>query len=77
MEVAITHLEMHEKYVISSFNEENIPLKIIELGCLVGNSIQLIGKAPLGDPFLFKIDGNRIAIRKNLAQIVYAKPEKL
>lgn len=77
MEVAITCLQMNKSYVISSFNEENIPIKIIELGCLVGNSIQMIGKAPLGDPFLFKIDGNRIAIRKNLAQIVFAKPLEL
>jgi ferrous iron transport protein A len=73
MEVAITNLQMNKKYLISSFNENKIPIKIIELGCLVGNSIQLIGKAPLGDPFLFNIDGNRIALRKNLAQIIFAK----
>ncbi|MFY7810152.1 MAG: FeoA family protein [Flavobacterium sp.] len=74
MEVAINTIKMNQKYIISSFDERLIPLKIIELGCLVGNSIQLIGKAPLGDPLLYKIDENRIAIRKNLAQIIYAKP---
>jgi ferrous iron transport protein A len=74
MEVAITNLQMNKKYLISYFDEYKIPIKIIELGCLKGNSIQLIGKAPLGDPFLFKIDGNRIAIRKNLAQIIFANP---
>jgi ferrous iron transport protein A len=74
MELAITKLKRDENYTISSFEEEKIPLKIIEMGCLIGNTIQYIGKAPLGDPFLFTIDGNRIAIRKNLAQLIFAKP---
>jgi ferrous iron transport protein A len=74
MELAITTLKRDENYIISSFEEEKIPLKIIEMGCLIGNTIQYIGKAPLGDPFLFTIDGNRIAIRKNLAQLIFAKP---
>lgn len=74
MELAITKLKRDENYIISSFEEEKIPLKIIEMGCLIGNTIQYIGKAPLGDPFLFTIDGNRIAIRKNLAQLIFAKP---
>lgn len=74
MELAITALKRDENYIISSFEEEKIPLKIIEMGCLIGNTIQYIGKAPLGDPLLFTIDGNRIAIRKNLAQLIFAKP---
>ena len=74
MEHAITTLKKNENYIISSFEEEKIPLKIIEMGCLTGNTIKYIGKAPLGDPFLFSIDGNRIAIRKNLAQLIFAKP---
>jgi ferrous iron transport protein A len=77
MEIAITLLKKEENYIISAFDEDKIPLKIIELGCLVGNTIQFIGKAPLGDPYLFTIDGNRIAIRKNLAQLIFAKPSQL
>ncbi|MEY2702032.1 MAG: Ferrous iron transport protein, partial [Bacteroidota bacterium] len=42
-----------QKAEISAIDINEIPLKLIEMGCLPGNSIELIQIAPLGDPFFF------------------------
>lgn len=40
------------------------------MGCLPGNSIEIIEKAPFGDPIYLNINDSRLAIRKELAQYI-------
>ena len=54
-----------------------IPLKLIEMGCLPGNTIQLIQIAPMGDPLFFNINDSKVAIRKKTAQEIYILPESI
>lgn len=49
---------------ISDINIDEIPLKLIEMGCLPGNTIELIQVAPMGDPLFFNINDSKVAIRK-------------
>ncbi len=56
---------------ISDFNIDEIPLKLIEMGCLPGNTIELIQVAPMGDPLFFNINDAKVAIRKKTAQEIY------
>ena len=48
-----------------SFNE--IPLKLLEMGCLPGAEVQLIQLAPLKDPLYICVNGSHLAIRKETA----------
>lgn len=59
-----------ESATISSTNVEELPLRVVELGCVPGHRIEALRIAPLGDPILFQIDGNQIAIRKESAQFI-------
>ena len=52
---------------ISYINIDEIPLKLIEMGCLPGNSIELIQIAPFGCPFFYNINDAKVAIRKQTA----------
>ena len=56
-----------EKGVIIQFETANLPLKLIEMGCLPGNEVELLYLAPFNDPLYFKVDVTHIAIRKDLA----------
>jgi len=64
-------LEPGQKATITAIDPDQLPLKLLELGCLPGNSIQLLHRAPLGDPLLFDINtGTHLALRAETAQCI-------
>lgn len=54
--------------IIKEFTKNNIPVKLMELGCLPGNSVELVQVAPLKDPLYINVNGSHIAIRRTLAR---------
>ena len=50
-----------------------IPLKLIEMGCLPGNSIKLLQLAPFNDPMYLDVNGSRVAIRRETANYIIIK----
>jgi len=67
MLITIADLQKGEKAIIKSFVPKNIPLKLIEMGCIEGNSVELVQRAPLKDPLYLNINGTYLAIRKEIA----------
>ena len=65
----VNNMQKGEK-TISQVNTDKIPIKLLELGCLPGNSIEIIETAPFGDPIYLNINDSRLAIRKELAQYI-------
>ncbi|MFQ3341510.1 MAG: ferrous iron transport protein A [Flavobacteriaceae bacterium] len=69
-------LDQLEKGIIAEIEHietDHLPLKLIEMGCLPGNQITLIQKAPLNDPLYLKIDESHLAIRKETAQHIFVR----
>ena len=64
----IANLKIGEKAFIEKLCLENIPLKLLEMGCLPGIEVELIQKAPLQDPLYIKVNGSHLAIRKETAE---------
>jgi len=56
-----------EKAIIMSFIVDDIPLKLIEMGCIEGSFVELVQKAPLKDPLYLNVNGTYLAIRKETA----------
>ncbi len=67
MRTTISSLKKGEKAIISAFDVESIPLKLLEMGCLPGNSVELLQIAPFGDPLYLNINGSHVAIRLETA----------
>ena len=63
----LDELEPGAEAVISSFDTDKLPLKLIEMGCLPGNKIALVHLAPFNDPLYIKIDESHLAIRQEIA----------
>ncbi|WP_445456223.1 FeoA family protein [Flavobacterium sp. HNIBRBA15423] len=68
MEKVLSDLKKGEKGYIHEINVDEIPLKLLEMGCLPGNFIELIQIAPFGDPIYFNINDSHVAIRKETAK---------
>ena len=68
MEGYSSDLKIGEVATIASVNLDEIPLKLLEMGCLPGNSITLIQVAPLGDPYYFNVNDSHVAIRLETAK---------
>lgn len=54
--------------IIKDVDRNSIPIKLLELGCLPGNEVQLVQVAPLNDPIYINVNGSHIAIRRAMAE---------
>jgi ferrous iron transport protein A len=63
LQTTIASLKKGDKAIIINFDVEAIPLKLLEMGCLPGNQVQLLQIAPFGDPLYLDINGSHLAIR--------------
>ena len=63
MQTTIANLKKGERAFITNFDVEAIPLKLLEMGCLPGNIVELLQIAPFGDPLYLNINGSHLAIR--------------
>ncbi|MGY5353820.1 FeoA family protein [Wenyingzhuangia sp. IMCC45467] len=63
----IADLLRGDRAIIKSFNGIDIPLKLIEMGCIEGNYVEVLQRAPLKDPIYLNISGTYLAIRIEVA----------
>ncbi len=68
MQTTINSLKKGEKAIIKEFDIDTIPLKLLEMGCLPGNVVELLQIAPFGDPLYLNINGSHLAIRIETAK---------
>ncbi len=74
MDISIANLKVGEQGVIKDISLENIPLSLLEMGCLPGEDVELLQVAPLSDPLYIRVNGSHLAIRKETAsQILITK----
>ena len=64
----IASLHIGEIAYISETSFDEIPLKLLEMGCLPGAEIKLLQIAPLNDPLYICVNGSHLAIRKETAK---------
>ncbi len=62
----LSQLKPNERAVITACQEEILPLKLMEMGCVEGVEISFIYRAPLGTPLYYKIGDTRIALGKEI-----------
>ena len=70
MQLTIAHLKRGERGIITDVSSKLIPLKLLEMGCLPGNIVELVQVAPFKDPMYLNINGTHLAIRKETAILI-------
>ncbi len=68
MQTTIQSLKKGQKAIIKDFDIDAVPLKLLEMGCLPGNIVELLQIAPFGDPLFLDINGSHLAIRLETAR---------
>jgi len=64
----LANLKRGEQGIITDVSSTEIPLKLLEMGCLPGNIVKLVQLAPFQDPMYLNINGSHLAIRKETAK---------
>ena len=67
MIITVADLKRGERGIIKEFAEDILPIKLLELGCLPGNEVELVQVAPFKDPLYINVNGSHIAIRRSVA----------
>jgi ferrous iron transport protein A len=76
LSITLDQLKIGQKGTIFQLNIDEIPLKLLEMGCLPGNFVELIQIAPFGDPLYFNINDSHVAIRLETAKEIEITFEK-
>jgi ferrous iron transport protein A len=65
--LTLADLKRGQQGIIKDVSSIHIPLKLLEMGCLPGNTVELVQVAPFADPMYLNINGSHLAIRKETA----------
>jgi len=66
----LAQLQVGQKGIIDDFDIDKVPLKLLEMGCLPGNEVQLLQVAPFGDPLYLIVNDSHLAIRLETAEAI-------
>lgn len=67
----LSELAIGQKATIHSFEKDDIFIKLMEMGCVPGEVIKIIQKAPLGDPISIAVSGYNLSLRLNEADSIF------
>jgi ferrous iron transport protein A len=68
--VKLSTLKKGDSCIIQSFTNEDLQLKLMEMGCLPGEKVVIDRLAPLGDPMAISVSGYTLCIRLDEAASV-------
>jgi len=68
MTTKLSELKQGQRAIIKSFTNNETYLKLMEMGCVPGESILLEQIAPFGDPISVKVSGYLLSLRLNEAE---------
>ncbi len=66
----LSDLKLGQKGIIESFTDYELSLKLLEMGCIPGEIIEVIRIAPFGDPIAISISGYILSLRIDEATTV-------
>ena len=64
----LSELKTGEVATIKSFEDNELLLKLMEMGCVPGETIRIEQIAPLGDPISVSVSGYHLSLRMNEAE---------
>lgn len=67
---SVANLQIGETGHVASFNDPEMSLKLLEMGCLPGAEVKLFGIAPFGCPYDIGVSGYHLSLRKEEAATI-------
>lgn len=66
----LSEIKVGQTVIIQSFENDDIFLKLMEMGCVPGEKITVEQIAPLKDPISILVAGYKLSLRLNEAQFI-------
>lgn len=66
----LSNLKVGEKGTIISFTDLDLSVKLMEMGCLPGEVVEVERFAPFGDPMAIRVAGYQLCLRKSEADVI-------
>ncbi len=66
----LSELKIGDIAIIDSFTDPVMSLKLLEMGCIPGERVELVKVAPMGDPIAIHVAGYLLSLRKAEASTV-------
>jgi ferrous iron transport protein A len=73
MQKRLSEVSVGTKVIIKSFEKDDIFLKLMEMGCIPGESVIIDMVAPLGDPISISVAGYQLSLRLNEAELIWVE----
>lgn len=73
MVLRLSELKPGQTGVIKEFQNNDIFLKLMEMGCVPGETILVEQVAPLGDPLSISVSGYHLSLRLNEADTIFVE----
>jgi ferrous iron transport protein A len=73
MKFKLSELEQGVKKTIDSITDHAISGKLMEMGCVPGEQIEICHKAPFGDPIAIHVSGYKLSLRLKEAENILVK----
>lgn len=67
---SLAELQIGEKATICCIRDEDISVKLFEMGCLPGAEVKMCCRAPFGGPVCFSVAGYQLSLRVDEASRV-------
>ena len=71
MKKRLSELAVGKTGIIKEFENDDIFLKLMEMGCIPGETVKVDQVAPLGDPISITVAGYRLSLRLNEAEKIW------
>ncbi|MCU7693517.1 ferrous iron transport protein A [Haoranjiania flava] len=69
----LSEIKVGQFVEIVEFENSDIFIKLMEMGCIPGEIIKVEQKAPLGDPISISVVGYNLSLRLNEADHIFVK----
>ncbi len=69
----LSELKTGQRCIIDSFTDEMLKLKLMEMGCLPGEVVEVVRVAPPGDPMAIAVGSYVLGIRRSEAETVVVR----
>ena len=76
MKIRLSEVKVGKTAVINSFENDNIFLKFMEMGCVPGEMVRVEQVAPLGDPISISVSGYQLSLRMDEARMIWVEELK-
>lgn len=71
----LSEIKQGKVVTIVSFENSDLFLKLMEMGCLPGERIKIEQVAPLGDPISIAVAGYSLSLRLNEADSIFVEEQ--